>query len=307
MEIQRPQLKQWYDNKVLLIILFFLLPPLGIYAMLKHKTDTWKKVLYITPSALVTILLTIGIIGSFFVDSYKNGLDYYNKKNFVKAYDFFRMVKPDDKNYNDAIAKNSEIKPIVDSINTAKENAKLAKNQGKKNKNIVREHEKGSFNTSLEFPVDQQNFIKVIEQAYSDYRDAPNELKKSAIRTERGNLIKKNLDGKRNFSDWVVVVKEMHTTGKGKAYFTVEIDGTNIEMGTVNNELSNMFENSLIEQSNPIYNQISELQKGDVVIISGSFFPSDKSDYIQELSLTEEGSMRKPEFLVRFTNVQKKN
>ncbi|WP_185249420.1 MULTISPECIES: hypothetical protein [Chryseobacterium] len=307
METQQPQLKQWYDNKVLLIILFFLLPPLGIYAMLKHKTDTWKKVLYITPSALVTILLTIGIIGSFFVDSYKSGLDYYNKKDFAKAYDFFRMVKPDDKNYNDAIAKISEIKPIVDSINTAKENAKLVKNQGNKSKNIVGEHEKGSVNTSLEFPVDQQNFIKVVEQAYSDYKDAPNELKKSAIRTERGNLIKKILDGKRNFADWVVIVKEMHTTGKGKAYFTVKIDETNIEMGTVNNELSNMFENSLIEQSNPIYNQISELQKGDVVIISGSFFPSDKSDYIQELSLTEEGSMRKPEFLVRFTNVQKKN
>ncbi|HCA06799.1 EI24 domain-containing protein [Chryseobacterium sp.] len=307
METQRPQLKQWYDNKVLLIIFFFLFPPLGIYAMLKHKTDTWKKVLYITPSAIVTILLTIGIIGSFFVDSYKSGLDYYNKKDFVKAYDFFRMVKPDDKNYNDAIAKISEIKIIVDSINTAKENEKLAKNQRKQNKNIEEKHEKGIVDTSLEFPVDQQNFIKVVEHAYSDYKDAPNELKKSAIRTERGNLIKKNLDGKRNFSDWVVVVKEMHTTGKGKAYFTVKIDETNIEMGTVNNELSNMFENSLIEQSNPIYNQISELQKGDVVIISGSFFPSDKSDYIQELSLTEEGSMRKPEFLIKFTNVQKKN
>ncbi|MDN3694993.1 hypothetical protein QWZ06_23535 [Chryseobacterium tructae] len=307
METQRPQLKQWYNNKVLLIVLFFLFPPLGIYAMLKHKTDTWKKVLYITPSAIVTILLTIGIIGSFFVDSYKSGLDYYNKKDFVKAYDFFQMVKQDDKNYNDAIAKISEIKPIVDSINTAKGNEKLAKNQRKEEENIVGKHEKGIVDASLEFPVDQQNFIKAVEQAYSDYKDAPNELKKSAIRTERGNLIKKKVDGKRNFSDWVVVVKEMHTTGKGKAYFIVKIDGTNIEMGTVNNELSNMFENSLIEQSNPIYNQISELKKGDVIIISGSFFPSDKNDYIQELSLTEEGSMRKPEFLIKFTKVQKKN
>ncbi|MDR3026610.1 hypothetical protein [Chryseobacterium sp.] len=307
METQQSRLKQWYDNKVLLIILFFLLPPLGIYAMLKHKTHTWKKVLYITPSAIVTILLTTGIIGSFFLDSYKTGLDYYNKKDFVKAYDFFRMVKSDDKNYNDAITKISEIKPIVDSINTVKENEKLTKNQRVEDKDIVKKHEKGIVSTSSDFPLDQQNFIKAVEQAYSDYKEASNELKKSAIRTERGNLIKKILDGKRNFSDWVVVVKEMHTTGKGKAYFTVKIDETNIEMGTVNNELSNMFENSLIEQSNPIYNQISEFQKGDIVIISGSFFPSDKSDYIQELSLTEEGSMRKPEFLIKFTNVQKNN
>lgn len=307
MELQKPQQKQWYDNKLLLIILFFLFPPLGIYGMVKHKTKTWKKVLYILPSALFIFFLTIGIIGSFFIDSYKNGLDYYNKKDYERAYKYFKMVKPDDKNYSDAITKISEIKPIVDSINTAKENEQLAKKQSKENEKTEKNyHKEISDNPALEFPPNQQNFLKVIEDYKIRYDDASNELKKSAVRTERGNRIKEALGNTHNFSNWVGVVEQMQTTSKGKAIFTIEIEDTGVKMGTINNEFSDLFDNTLIEQSNPLYNAIAELQKGDKVIVSGSFLNSSGSDYVKEYSITESGSMKNPDFLVRFTNVQKK-
>jgi len=98
----------------------------------------------------------------------------------------------------------------------------------------------------------------------------------------------------------------MQTTSKGKAIFTIEIEGTGIKMGTINNEFSDLFDNTLIEQSNPLYNAIAELQKGDKVIVSGSFLNSSARDYVEEYSMTEAGSMKTPDFLVRFTNVQKK-
>lgn len=307
METQQSQSQQWYDNKVLLIILFFLFPPLGIYGILKHKTDTWKKVLYIIPSTFIILFFVIGIIGSFFMDSYKTGLDYYNKKDYVKAYEFLQMVKPDDKNYNDAIAKISEIKPIVDSINLAKENEKLTKKQNREIEKAEKEsHKEISDTPLLEFPANQQNFLKVIDEYRAKYDDAPNELKKSAVRTERGNKIKEALGSTHNFSNWVGVVKQMQTTSKGKAIFTIEIEGTGIKMGTINNEFSDLFDNTLIEQSNPLFNVIAELEKGDKVIVSGSFLNSNGSDYVEEYSMTEAGSMKTPDFLVRFTNVQNK-
>lgn len=307
METQNTIGKQWYDNKILLIILFFVFPPLGIFAMAKHKTETWKKLLYIIPASLITLFFVIGLIGSIFMDSYKSGLDYYNKKDYVKAYEYFQMVKPEDKNYKDAITKISEIKPIVDSINTAKENEKLAEKQNKESIKEQKKQEKEiANNPSLEYPAPQQNFLQIIDEYKEKYNDAPNELKKSAVRTERGNKIKSALGNTHNFTNWIGVVKEMQTTSKGKAIFTIEMEGTGIEMGTMNNEFSDLFDNTLIEQSNPLYNTISELQKGDKVLVSGSFLNSDKSDYVMEYSMTEEGSMKNPDFLVRFTKVSKK-
>jgi ribosome-binding protein aMBF1 (putative translation factor) len=129
---------EWYNNKALLIILFFVFPPLGIYAMIKHKTDVWKKILYILPSSFFSILFVSTIIVAFSFDSYKTGLDYYNKKEYVKAYDNFQLVSSNDKNYKDAISKIAELKPIVDSIKkseTSKENLDINK-EGKSEEKV---------------------------------------------------------------------------------------------------------------------------------------------------------------------------
>lgn len=113
--------KKWFDNRAVLIILFIFLAPLGIYAMYKHKTETWKKVLYIIPASFASLLLITGIAGAIFSDNYKSGIDYYNKKDYVSAYNSLNLVSIDNKNYKDAILKINEIKPIVDSINKAQE------------------------------------------------------------------------------------------------------------------------------------------------------------------------------------------
>lgn len=125
METENPQTnpehsKQWYDNKFLLIILIFLFPPLGIYGMLKRKTATWKKVLYIIPSAFMVLYIPALIYTSFFIDNYKEGIDSYNRKDYAMANYYYKMVKPDDKNYNNAVVKLSELKPKMDSVKADK-------------------------------------------------------------------------------------------------------------------------------------------------------------------------------------------
>lgn len=300
METQQPHQNQWYDNKVILIILFFLFPPLGIYGILKHKTDTWKKLLYIIPSILLMLILISAIVGSSMMDSYKTGLDYYNKKEYTKAYEFFEMVKPDNENYNDAVAKMEEIRPIVDSLNALAVNQKMEEKESRdREKEIAK-------NPSLAFPQMQQNFLNVINDYKKMYEDAPNELKKSALRTERGIKLKEILNNSRKFDSWFGTVTEMRTTSKGNAHFAIEIDGTSISMGTMNSELSDLMDKSLITQNNPLFNVISELKEGDKVLISGEFLDSSKKDFVLEASLTEEGSMKNPDFLVKFTNVSKR-
>lgn len=269
----------------------------------KKKVSILKKIL-IGIGALLGFLILIAIL--FPLDYYKEGVDSYNKKDYKKAYEFLSNVKPEDENYRDAIAKINEIKPIVDSLEFAKENAKAEKNAEKENQKLAKEEEKQvKENPALAYPTEQQRFISTIEKFSKEYESAENELKKSAIRTKRGEEFKSVLKNTRNFTNWVGIVKTMETTSKGKATFGVEIEGTGITLSNMNNEFSDMFENTLIQQNSPLYQTISELKKGDKVFVSGEFLKSINNDYIYELSMTEGGSMENPDFIVKFKDVKK--
>ena len=269
----------------------------------KKKMSILKKIL-IGIGVLIGFLILMAIL--FPLDYYKEGVDSYNKKDYKKAYEYLSNVKPDDKNYSDAIAKINEIKPIIDSLELAEENAKAEKKAEKENEKLAKKEEKEvEENPALAFPTEQQEFISTIEQFSKEYESADNELKKSAIRTKRGEAFKSVLKNSRNFSNWVGIVKTMETTRKGKANFGVEIEGTGITLSNMNNELSDMFDNTLIEQNSPLYQTISELKKGDKVFVSGEFLKSINNDYIYELSMTEGGSMENPDFIVKFKDVKK--
>src|SRR5690606_20611580 len=134
---------------------------------------------------------------------------------------------------------------------------------------------------------------------------APRKLNKSSVRNKRGNTIQLVHGEKKEFNDWVGKVVMMETTSKGNAYFGIKIKGTDITIMTTNNEFSNLFENSLITQSNPLYNVIAELKKGDKVKVSGEFLDSTKADFISEASLTENGSMSDPNFIAKFKKIEK--
>ena len=298
---------KWYDNKPLLIIFFFLLPPLGVIGIIKRKTDLWKKIVYIFPASFLILITVVSVIGALMMDNYKIGVDYYKKQDYEKAYNSFNLVSSSNENYNDAIIKMKEIKPFVDSIQKIKELNKIAERKVKEQQKLEKQRQKElKENPSLAFPTAQQNLLKVLEQTEIEYENAPNELKKSLVRTKRGKLIKKTLKNSRNFIDWVGVVSDMQTTTKRNAVFEIEIENTGITISTFENELLDLMgRNTLISPKNQLYGIISELEKGDRVIVSGSFIPSDKVDYIYESSLTESGSMRSPEFNARFTKVTK--
>src|SRR5690606_25237891 len=98
--------KKWYDSTGLLIVLFFILPPVGIYGVLKRKTSTFKKILYIIPAILLSLFGFLFILSQLFpIDSYKDGLDYYHKGDYETAIKNFSLVKENEEMYEDALLK----------------------------------------------------------------------------------------------------------------------------------------------------------------------------------------------------------
>ena len=151
-------------------------------------------------------------------------------------------------------------------------------------------------------PSDEETFVSTIKSSQVPYKDAPNELKKSALRSGRASSIRTALNGKRKFTNWIGKLESMSTTSDGHAVVSVSI-ADDLHLKTWNNAVSDVGDKTLIHQDNPMYSVISELKEGTTVRFSGEFLPS-KQDFVKEGSISEEGSMTDPEFIVRFSSIE---
>jgi hypothetical protein len=158
--------------------------------------------------------------------------------------------------------------------------------------------------TQYFYPDDQSQFITIIEDTKNEYESAENELKKSVIRTKRKKLLKQHFSNGKNVSNWLGNLSDMQTNSDGDAYISIKITigSTDMYLQTWNNSFSDIFDNTLIKQNSELFNKISNLQEGELVRFSGRFLNGD-ADYINEQSLTENGSMTQPEFTFRFKSV----
>jgi hypothetical protein len=154
-------------------------------------------------------------------------------------------------------------------------------------------------------PQDESRFIDIIAYHKMRYGDASNEFQKSTVRRQRAERIASILPG-RLANDWVGQVSSMQTTSDGLGILSVKLPGnTDIKVKTMDNGLSDIGEHTLIPQGSPLYNQVASLAVGDQVAFSGRFSSRD-TDYIEEVSITEKGSMTEPDFVITFPTVSKK-
>lgn len=138
------------------------------------------------------------------------------------------------------------------------------------------------------------------------YREAQgsgaNELQLSKLRSVRKAGVTKAVKGGA-FKDWIGTIADLQTTGDGKAVvkFKLECDA-DVTIGTWNNGISDVMDNSLIDQSNPLYDGLAQLGKGVKVKVSGKFAVGDV-DGFRESSMTEMGSMTDPAYIVRLSGL----
>ena len=100
------------------------------------------------------------------------------------------------------------------------------------------------------------------------------------------------------------LIEEIDSVGSEYGYVSVRVcENTSIK--TWNNEFSDLIDKTLIHIDSDIYETLLDLNKDDIVLVSGSFTKSD-SDYFQESSITDAGSLKEPEYIVHFTQINVK-
>jgi hypothetical protein len=158
-------------------------------------------------------------------------------------------------------------------------------------------------------PVPQKTFTTVIESFETPYNNADTEIKKTSVRFDRKDAISQyfSQSGNLQFQGWTGQVQALTTESDGKAYVSIKLAGSGVVIETWNNSASDLFANSMIPRGDPLYPSLMNLKEGDNVTVSGAFIQDDSKglDYIVESSLTEDGSMTGPEFIVKFSQINK--
>jgi len=106
------------------------------------------------------------------------------------------------------------------------------------------------------------------------------------------------------FNNWEGKIVSIESVGDEFAYVSISVC-KNLTIKTWNNEFSDLIDKTLIHIDSDIYETLLDLNKDDIVLVSGSFTKSD-SDYFQESSITDAGSLKEPEYIVHFTQINVK-
>ena len=162
----------------------------------------------------------------------------------------------------------------------------------------------------LAIPPNQKSFTSTVESFKSPYDSADSEIKKTNVRFNRKAAISNYFSqvGSLQFQGWVGQVQALTTESDGKAYISIKLAGSGVVIQTWNNSLSDIVSNTMISRSDPLYPSLMNIKEGDDVTVSGTFIQGDDKtlDYVVEASLTEDGSMSEPEFIVKFNQISKK-
>lgn len=143
----------------------------------------------------------------------------------------------------------------------------------------------------------QRDFMQVVAEYAAKYKAADNELQKSKLVNERIKAFEKLKGNPKAMTDWYGVIEKMGTNSDGNAFVTLSISPGLITFSTWNNSFSDMNDKTLIKQSSPLYNKLSEMKEGNVVKFSGQLK--------RPTNFTEAGKMTDPDFLFKFTDINK--
>lgn len=154
----------------------------------------------------------------------------------------------------------------------------------------------------------EQQIVQTVTDFSQKYSAAPNEMAQGILRHQRAIALCKqlaSLDGNGDPSlikNWVGIISTLSSNNEGKGVLEVTI-GDNISLGTWNNDLSDSSDNTMIPVNSPLLAKVAAMSEGQQVYFSGHLYTS-KTDCMQETSITQEGSMKEPDFLFRFTDVR---
>jgi hypothetical protein len=153
----------------------------------------------------------------------------------------------------------------------------------------------------------QKQFIHIVRQAQSSSRAVTNEMQRGGVKARRDKAICEMVrnSGGLNVSNWVGKITHLSANGDGKGILGIEI-APGITVKTWNNSLSDVLHHTLINPGSKLFEKASSMKIGQMVQFSGSFHPGSETECVYEASITLNGKISEPEFIMTFSDMKKK-
>ena len=149
-------------------------------------------------------------------------------------------------------------------------------------------------------PADQRALVKAVAVGRAGYEATDNELKQRQIQKQRDAAVRAAVRGLK-VTDWVGEIRSIDTNGGGKGVLELSI-GDDTKISTWNNAFSDYDDKTLIPMDSAMYDALVQLEEGDRIRFSGTFFRDDALG-LKEQSLTLHGQMMTPNFVFRFSKI----
>jgi hypothetical protein len=152
-----------------------------------------------------------------------------------------------------------------------------------------------------EMPAQEQKFISIIRSANNQYGNGANDMQKGAARPWRAQQLCDVFRSMFQINNWIGQVSELSSNGDGKGVLSLTL-APEITVGTWNNSLSDIMDNTLIDPKSSLFTKAAALKVGEWISFSGTF-PRADVDCVKESSLTLDGSITSPNFVFQFSDV----
>ena len=154
-----------------------------------------------------------------------------------------------------------------------------------------------------QMPDDELAFIEAVATGGQNYEKATTDFSKGASRPARAALVCSALKSTK-VNNWIGKLVALTTNGDGKGVIGIELIPNLLYVKTWNNSISDIGADTMVEPGSRLFNSLGSLSISDTVKFSGEFLSS-KIDCVRESSVTLQGSMAGPEYVMRFSNVEK--
>ena len=146
-------------------------------------------------------------------------------------------------------------------------------------------------------PPSQLRVIEIVNEYAAKYEAATNQLQKSTVWKERSKAMKAAASSAKGEKGrpWVGILESMGTTTEGNAYIIVRI-APNIKLLTMNMELFDIGEETLIKHGSKDYLALSAIPEGSVISFDFAINP-------EGAGMTEKEKMIDPSFPTRFSKI----
>jgi len=149
-------------------------------------------------------------------------------------------------------------------------------------------------------PEDERQFVALVQRYSKSYVSAQNDMIRGLLRPQRATAICELKLG--SVSGWYGTVYNLRPTNGGKGILAVTI-AHNITLSTTDSEFTDWLGmRTLIPVGSTVYAAVMALKEGERIHFNGKF-EADRSDCLEETSVTEAYGMVEPTFLFQFSSI----